>query len=71
MRLSESEWACCPFYIGHTYQTIVCEGAVDGCGTTRLSFDTAGLQRGHMYDYCERMNYKTCPVAKMLEEKYE
>ena len=69
-KLKESAWAYCPFYIGHTQQVIHCEGAVDGCAI-HLAFAHPKYQREHRFAYCERRAYKDCPVAKMLEAKYE
>lgn len=70
MKLSESSNAYCPFYIGHTSQVIHCEGAVEGCAT-HLAFAHPALQRNHRFCYCERKDYQYCPVAKMLERKYQ
>ncbi len=69
MKLTESSWAVCPFYQGHTCQVIHCEGAVEGCAT-HLAFSHPRLQREHRACYCERFAYQKCPVAKMLEGKY-
>jgi hypothetical protein len=69
-KLKESTWAYCPFYIGHTHQVIHCEGAVAGCAT-HLAFSQPKYQREHRFAYCERRAYTDCPVAKMLEAKYD
>ncbi len=70
MKRKDSQWAKCPFYKGHTNQVIHCEGAVEQAAT-HLAFAQPRLQRDHRLRFCEKMAYGKCPVAKMLEEKYE
>lgn len=70
MKLRDSTYAQCPFYKGHIQGVICCEGPVEG-SVLRLSFASCQLQADHRRGFCEKMDYGRCPVARMLEAKYE
>ena len=65
----ESPYVECPFYKYERYFMIVCEGVAKG-STLQLSFSGKGKKSDYRMRVCER-NYKDCPIACMLEKKWE
>lgn len=60
----------CPYYKTNASQVIYCEGLEDG-----MAIHMAFASHAQLIDYkgrfCRRMNYGACPLARILEEKYE
>lgn len=67
---SEDHLVRCPFYKTNTSQVIYCEGLEDG-----MAIHMAFASHAQLVDYksrfCRRMGYDTCPLARILEDKYE
>lgn len=63
--------AVCPFYRWQQNQKICCEGIVDN-STLHLAFAVPEDRLRQVVQHCNSINgYPTCPIAKMLNEKYE
>lgn len=58
----------CPFYLKHGKFYIDCEG-VEKSNRTSVGFTTYGEKESYMRQYCNRYP-NSCPIAKMLDEKY-
>ena len=60
----------CPFYkYDDGKNRIDCEGCT-GSRTTRVLFNTKADQKRHLNGFCCGQ-YKKCPIAEMLNKKYE
>lgn len=60
----------CPYYKTHTSQVIFCEGLEDGMAI-HLAFATHAQLINYKGRFCRRMEYGNCPLARILEEKYD
>ena len=60
----------CPYYKTHTSQVIFCEGLEDGMAI-HLAFATHAQLINYKSRFCRRMEYGKCPLARILEEKYD
>ena len=60
----------CPYYKTHTSQVIYCEGLEDGMAI-HLAFATHAQLINYKGRFCRRMSYCDCPLAKILEAKYD
>jgi len=61
--------AKCPYYQRDNRLQICCEG-VEGSASLYVTCDTEEEKNKYLLEHC--INYKTlCPIAAMLDEKYE
>ena len=60
----------CPYYKTHTRQVIYCEGLEEGMAI-HMAFATPAQLTNYKCRFCRRLEYKNCPLARILEEKYE
>ena len=60
----------CPYYKTNTRQVVYCEGLEDGMAI-HLAFSTPAQLINYKSRFCRRLNYGSCPLAKILEEKYD
>ena len=58
----------CPFYKSETRNAIKCEGVFSK--TCIFNFANATKKCVHKEKYCNRFNYKECPHAKNIKNKY-
>lgn len=67
---SEDHLVKCPYYKTNTSQVIYCEGLEEG-----MAIHMAFASHAQLIDfkgrYCRRMEYGSCPLARILEAKYE
>ncbi len=61
--------AVCPFYIAEARQKIYCEGVSRG-NTLHLAFGNRRDCEEYKTANC-RSSYKSCPISRMLFDKYE
>lgn len=61
--------ALCPFYRSEDSQKIYCEGIGEG-NAIHLAFGSKTHLKIHKDSYCDS-EYGECPIAKMLNKKYE
>ncbi len=62
-----SEKVLCPFYKDETRNSIRCEGVISvACAN---NFDVTAAKNQHLEQYC-CSDYKKCPQAKALYQKY-
>lgn len=62
-------YTLCPFYKKETGDRIVCEGVPDQT-VTSLNFTSANAKNEFKTIYCEA-NYKACPYARILYDKWD
>lgn len=60
----------CPFFIKEIDKKIICEGVVDQT-TTLIRFCSEDQKRGHRKMYCQGFQFPKCPIAEILNKKYE
>ena len=60
----------CPYYKTDTRQVIFCEGLEDGMAI-HLAFATPQQLINYKVRFCRRLEYGSCPLARILEEKYD
>ena len=60
----------CPYYKTHTSQVIYCEGLEEGMAT-HMAFATHAQLINYKSRFCRRIGYGSCPLARVLEEKYD
>lgn len=60
----------CPYYKTNANQVIRCEGIEEGMAT-HLTFADHAQLINYKGRYCRKMAYMACPLARMLEGKYE
>lgn len=58
--------AKCPFYMNDSQSKIYCQGAVGGCKSTTLFFDTPQDKEEHFDDFCSDYCWHGCPLAQTL-----
>lgn len=58
----------CPFYRNNEKKTIQCEGLISLDGIQKFGAEKA--LKIHMTKYCNSFNYRFCPYAKALKQKY-
>ena len=68
MKHNTSPYAICPFYHFYESHKLCCEGVWEN-SSIHLAFASPVKRREYEKQYC-RKDYKHCPVAKMLFEKY-
>lgn len=61
--------ARCPFFMGSSKTTIICEGITNRCSLTTM-WATKDERNKHKHQFCDN-NYKKCSIACMLDSKYE
>lgn len=59
----------CPYYLSEGRKSIRCEGIITEA--TQLWWKDALEKIEFKERYCETMNYKCCPIAALLEDKYK
>lgn len=59
----------CPYYREEAPQTLHCEGVTEG-SCLQLGFSSRPRMHAYKARYC-RACWKTCPVAGMLNRKYD
>ena len=59
----------CPFYDVEEKQKVICEG-VPGSARLHVTFQTDGQKKCYKGRLC-KSDWKSCMIARMLEEKYE
>jgi len=64
-----SPYVVCPFYRHENSQSIHCEG-ISSNTTVHLVFDPRNKKNAYRKKFCER-DHMSCPIAKMLYQKYE
>lgn len=52
---------CCPFFVAHGKQEIVCEGVIDKT-QNMIRFNSEKEKRFHQETYCEN-NYQRCEIC--------
>ncbi len=65
--------AMCPFFRAEARKGrlgIICEGFY-GVQTVKLCFRNSRRMQEYKEDFCNCMSYKACPIAQLVEEKYE
>lgn len=63
--------AKCPYFKRERGNAVVCEGATDG-SVLLLAFDDTERREAWQACRCEQLDYaQRCPIAAMLEKKYE
>lgn len=70
MKHYESKSAMCPFYHSEEKQKIHCEGILPYT-TIHMAFMSQADLRKHKQKYCHCMDYDKCPIADMLNRKYD
>ena len=60
----------CPFYDQEVRRRIKCESPFEG-SILQVSFGADKGFKEHREAYCCSMNWEKCPIAKMLNDKYE
>lgn len=63
-------YVMCPFYRKDETVNIRCEGITKE-STLVMQFKTKKGREEYQNKYCRTMGYKTCPLRKMLEQKYD
>ena len=63
-----SKYALCPFYHFYERHKICCEGVIEN-SSIHLAFASPEARREYEKKFCD-VEYRKCPVAKMLYEKY-
>lgn len=58
--------AKCPFYTNDSQSKIYCEGAVIGCKSTTLFFETPAAKDNYFNDFCSDYCWGGCPIAQAL-----
>lgn len=58
--------AKCPFYMNDSQSKIYCQGAVGGCKSTTLFFDSPKSKAEHFKDFCADYCWVGCPLAQIL-----
>jgi hypothetical protein len=53
----------CPYYVGKTEKTIICNGGLDPGGKTECKFRTKNKRREYMNRYC-RSCFGACPLCR-------
>lgn len=59
----------CPYWQHNGRNYVECEG-VDDHSRIRLKFSGSQFSREHRERFCCSMDYHSCPIAGMLNEKY-
>ncbi len=63
--------AICPYYQHESKYTITCEGIFEN-SQQQVKFSTKADKMRHVSEVCSSFGYsRFCPVARMLEKKYE
>ena len=63
--------AICPYYQHESKYTITCEGIFEN-SQQQVKFSTKEDKVKHVLQVCSSFGYsRLCPVARMLEKKYE
>lgn len=60
----------CPFYIAEGKRGVRCEGLVKG-SSLRLNFNREKSFLHFRENHCCSMQWEQCPIARMLDAKYE
>ena len=66
---SYGTYVICPYYKDESQQVLYCESPVDD-SKLHLAFATKSTMRTHRKNMCEG-NYKNCPIAQMLNRKWD
>ena len=67
---NEDHLVQCPYYKTNASQVIYCEGLEDGMAI-HMAFATHAQLVNYKGRFCRRMDYRYCPLARILEEKYD
>lgn len=59
----------CPYYVNDSGLILSCEGIVGMVTSTR--FATSKQRLMQQWKYCFTHDYKNCPIAAILEKKYD
>ena len=65
-----SKRAVCPYYKAHQRQEIFCEGIQEST-RIHLGFSDPATLDTYKHDKCESEDWKSCPIADMLNRKYD
>lgn len=60
----------CPYYKTNASQVIYCEGLEDGMAI-HMAFASHAQLINYKGRFCRKFEYWNCPIAKILEEKYD
>ena len=60
----------CPYYTNNASQVIRCEGLEDGM-KIHMAFESHAQLIDYKSRFCRRMHYGKCPLAKLLNRKYD
>lgn len=69
MKHNTSAYVECPFFHYYDSHKLCCEGVIKN-SSIHLAFASPTSRREYMKSRCYE-NYKKCPIAKLLYEKYE